>query len=79
MATFTSREVVSRRREWIVPAAQPWGAAHAELYKALAAAERSYREAYSVPDNVSLLDDALRVTTTEDEVVISYTVEEVQR
>jgi hypothetical protein len=79
MATYTSREVVSRRREWIVPAEQPWGAPYVELYRALHVAETSYREAHQVPDNVSLPDDALRVTTTEDAVVISYTVEEVER
>lgn len=62
-----------------MPAPQPWGAVYVELYKALAAAERSYREARGVPGHVSLPDDVLRVTTEEDAVVISYTVDEVER
>src|SRR5581483_7787919 len=62
MTTWMTREVVSRRREWIVPAAQPWGAAVAELYKALQAADRAYRDDHDLPTNEPTPDDALRVT-----------------
>jgi hypothetical protein len=76
MATYTWGETVVRRRHWEVPCAQPWGAAYVEVLKAIAAAEASYREHFCFRDDVPLHDDALRITVTDDEVVITYTIEE---
>lgn len=76
MPTYTWRTVVSRRREWIVPAAQPWGAAAADVGKAWAVAEKAYREHYGVPEEQPLHDDALRFHVTDDAIVISFTIEE---
>lgn len=78
MATYTTREVVTRRREWIVPADQPWGAAAAEIAKAWTVAQQSYREAHGLPKDVSLADNALTFHPGDDEIVIAYTVEETQ-
>ena len=75
MATFTSRTVNSTRREWIVPAAPPWGAAHAEVHKAFEAAEVAYREARGLAEDTPLSDDALWVTVGDEEIIISFTTE----
>lgn len=76
MATFTTREVVSRHREWIVPCSQPWGAPAAEVAKGWTAAEQAYRKAHAVPDGTQLRDDALRFHVRDEQIVISFTVEE---
>lgn len=76
MATFTTRTVSSRRREWIVPAAEPWGAAAAEVGKAWTAAQVAYREQHSIPVGTALPDNALSFRPRDDEIVISFTVEE---
>jgi hypothetical protein len=76
MATFTSRTVRSTRREWIIPAPQPWGAAYIEVYKAVAAAEAAYREAHRLDEEAVLADDALRFHVGDDEVIIGFTIEE---
>lgn len=76
MATFTTREVVTRHREWAVPCGQPWGAPAAEVAKAWTAAERAYRKAHSVPETEQLHDDALRFHVRDTQIVISFTVEE---
>jgi hypothetical protein len=75
MATYSSRTVTSIRREWTVPAAEPWGAAYIEVYKAVAAAELGYREAHGLDKSAVLSDDALRMTTRDEEIVISFTTE----
>lgn len=79
MATWSHREVISRRIEFTVPAAQPWGATRADIYQALAAAELKYREVHGLRDDQSLSDDAFRVLPVDDEIVIHFTVEETQR
>lgn len=75
MATWSSRIVTSIRREWAVPAAEPWGAAYIEVYKAVAAAELGYREAHGLDKDAVLPDDALRMTPRDEEIVISFTTE----
>jgi hypothetical protein len=76
MATYTTRTIASTRSEWIVPAAEPWGAAGAEVGKAWAAAEQAYWKARDLPAVGSLPDDALRFHVRDGEIVISFTVEE---
>lgn len=79
MATYTHREIISRRIEYAVPAAAPWGATRADVYQALAAAERKYRDLHGLQDDQSLSDDALRVLPVDDGIVISFTIEETAR
>lgn len=74
MATYTSRTVTSTRREWIVPAAQPWGATAEEIEKAWTAATVAYREIHGLHD-VATPGDALRFHVGDDEIVISFTIE----
>jgi addiction module HigA family antidote len=76
MATYTWGETTERRRWWQVPCDSPWGAAGAELYKAMHAASCSYRAAHGLSDDAALADDALRITVTDDAVVISYSLKE---
>lgn len=75
MAEFTSETAVRTIRRWIVPAAEPWGAAAAEIGKAWAVAERAYRESYGIPKEQPLHDDALRFHVRDDEIVIEFTEE----
>ncbi|MEU1434001.1 hypothetical protein ABZ438_07870 [Streptomyces sp. NPDC005786] len=76
MPSFTSRTVTSTRHEWIIPAAEPWGAVGAEVGKAWSAAEIAYREHYNLPADRGLADDALRFHVTDDAIVITFTTEE---
>ena len=76
MATYTSRTVVTTRREWIVPAAEPWGAAAAEIGKAWAVAELAYREHHGIPKDQPLHGDALRFFVRDEAIVISFETEE---
>lgn len=75
MATFTRRTVTVTRKEWIVPAAEPWGAFLGDIHAAIAAAGHAYRGDHNLPETVVLPDDALRFTTTDDAIVIRYTLE----
>ncbi|MGW2223856.1 hypothetical protein [Streptomyces formicae] len=72
MADFTAETVTRTIRRWIVPAADPWGAAAAEIGKAWAVAERAYRQHYEIPDGQGLHDNALRFHVTDDQIVISF-------
>lgn len=76
MATYTWRTITSTRREWVVPAAQPWGACLGDIEAAVAAASMAYREAHGLDEGVTLPDDALRFHVGDDEIVISFTTEE---
>lgn len=78
MATYTWRTITSTRREWVVPAAQPWGACLGDLRSAIAPASMAYREQHGLNETVTLPDDALRFHPMDDEIVISFTVEEPQ-
>jgi hypothetical protein len=68
MADFTTETIARQVRRWIVPAAEPWGAAAAEIGKAWAVAERAYRDHYEIPD-------ALRFHVRDDEIVIEFVTE----
>jgi hypothetical protein len=73
MATYTHREIISRRIEYIVPAAQPWGACLGDMGAAIAAA----RVAFTLANpGATVADDSLRFHSGDDEIVISFTIEE---
>ena len=76
MAEYTSETVTRTIRRWIIPAAEPWGAAAAEIGKAWRAAEQDYRHYFNLPDDQPLADNALRFHTRDDEIVISFETEE---
>ena len=76
MADFTSETVTRTIRRWIVPAAEPWGAAAAEIGKAWAAAEMAYREKHGIDPGQALHDNALTFHSGDDEIVISFEYEE---
>lgn len=75
MATHTRRESVVRRIDHVLPVPS----VGAELYRALSAAERDYEDRHDLPTHASIPDDALTITVTDDEVVISFTIEEPAR
>ena len=75
MADYTSETVTLTFRRWIVPAAEPWGAAAAEVGKAWAAAERGYREQHDIPQDQPLHEVALRFHVRDEAVVIEFTIE----
>lgn len=75
MADFTSETVTRTIRRWIVPAAEPWGAAAAEIGKAWAVAEKAYRDHHGIDREQPLHDDALRFHVRDEEIVIEFTVE----
>jgi hypothetical protein len=79
MATFTTETVTTRTHRWIIPAAEPWGAAAAEIGKAWAVAEKAYRGYHQVPENTPLADNALSFHVRDDAIVISFDTEEPQR
>lgn len=72
MATFTTETVTRNVRRWIVPAAEPWGAAAAEIGKAWAVAELAYREHYEIPKERGLADNALAFHVRDDQIVIEF-------
>lgn len=75
MATYTTETVTSTVRRWIIPAAEPWGAAAEEISKAWVAAASAYRDARGLPDDAVLAGDALWFHVRDDEVVIEFAVE----
>jgi hypothetical protein len=75
MPTWTWRTITSTRREWIVPAAQPWGAFLGDIRSAILAASIAYRQQHGLDEDAVLADDALRFHVTDDEIVISFTAE----
>jgi hypothetical protein len=75
MATFTAETVTRTIRRWVVPAAEPWGAASAEIGKAWTAAQQAYREHHGIPVGEALPDDALRFHVRDEEIVIEFATE----
>ncbi|MFF3928196.1 hypothetical protein [Streptomyces hirsutus] len=75
MADFTSETVTRTIYRWVVPAAEPWGAAAAEIGKAWAVAELAYREAHGLDPAQPLHDDALRFHVRDEAVVIEFQTE----
>lgn len=76
MATFTHRDIVTRRREYVVPAPQPWGACYGEIAKAVSAAWADLCERRGMSTSGSMSDDALRFFPGDDEIIISFEIEE---
>jgi len=76
MATFSHRDIVTRRREYTIPAAAKWGACLSDVQAAITAALLAYRDAYDLPTHVSVPDDALRFFPGDDEIIISFEIEE---
>lgn len=70
MATWTRREVVTRRVEYIVPAEGPYGACWAEVCKAFSAIRSDLETAGVLPELASMPDDMVRVLPGEDEILI---------
>lgn len=75
MATHTRRETLVRRLDHVLPVPS----VGAELYKAVVAAEVEYRAVRRLHREDPLPDDALTITITDDEIVISFTIEEPTR
>jgi hypothetical protein len=75
VAEYTSETVTRTIRRWIVPAAEPWGAAAAEIGKAWAVAELAYREHHGIDREQPLHDDALRFHVRDEEIVIEFATE----
>jgi hypothetical protein len=75
VATYTSETVTSTVRRWIIPAAEPWGAAAEEVSKAWVAAVSAYREAHGLDSDAVLSGDALWFHVRDDEIVIEFSTE----
>lgn len=75
MASYTSREVVTRRVEYAVPAG-PLGSAMGEFDKAYAAALADWRQRNGKTKDDPLYDDWAHVFPRDDEVVIVFDIEE---
>jgi hypothetical protein len=76
VADFTSETITRTIRRWVVPAAEPWGAAAAEIGKAWAVAERAYRQHFEIPDGQPLPDQVLRFHVRDEGIVIEFATEE---
>lgn len=76
MADYTSETITRTIRRWIVPAAEPWGAAIGDINAACASACRAYREVHGMTEGQTLPDDALRFHVRDDAVVIEFATEE---
>lgn len=70
MATYSHREIVSRRIEYTVPALPQWGACLGDMQAAIAAARIAYAE---VNPGAVVADDSLRFFPSDDEIIISFT------
>jgi hypothetical protein len=76
MATWSRREHVTRRTEWAVPAAPPFGACWSEVVQAIGRAERELRDAGRIPEGREPDDTQIRVLPGDDEIVIYYETKE---
>ncbi|MER5584076.1 hypothetical protein ABT090_20890 [Streptomyces asoensis] len=75
MTTYTSRTITTTRREWIIPAPQPWGACIGDINTAFVIACRTYRETHGLAANASIPDNGLRFHIRDDEIVIAFETE----
>jgi hypothetical protein len=75
VADYTSETITRTIRRWIIPAAEPWGAAADEISKAWSAAADAYRLVYGLTDGDSLPGDALRFHVRDDAIVIEFVFE----
>ncbi|MFE2497135.1 hypothetical protein [Streptomyces scopuliridis] len=78
MATYSTRAITSTRHEWIIPAAQPWGAPYEEICKAVAGAWAQFRALNGLPEDAPMPGDFARFHPVDEEIVISFTTEEQQ-
>lgn len=69
MATYETREVVTRRKEWVVPAPWPGGAHYDQVQMALSAALAGREKG----------DGDVWVRAADDEVIIYFDREEAHR
>jgi hypothetical protein len=76
VATYSHRTITSTRREWIIPTTYLRGACLGDMEAAIGAAAQDYRHYFNLSDAVALPDDALMFTTTDESIVISFTVEQ---
>lgn len=82
MATYSRRERTTKRVEFVVPAAQPWGAAWVEVWKAVRAAHVELEDMGRIKPGSDAPDDAITITPDDDAVIVSFessTVEDVGR
>jgi hypothetical protein len=75
VAAFTNRTITTTRREWIVPTTYPRGACLGDMEAAISAAARDYRHYHLVDECVTLPDDALMFTSTDEAIIVSFTIE----
>lgn len=72
MATYSRREVHTTRVEFLVPAAEPYGACWVEVYKAVSAAIAEMRASGRLGPGQEPSDDAIQIRPGDDEVIVSY-------
>jgi hypothetical protein len=75
MATYSTETVTSTVRRWVIPAAEPWGAACEEVSKAWTAAAIAYREAHGLPEGAAVVGDQLRFHVRDEDIVIEFSME----
>lgn len=75
MADYTSETITRTVHRWIIPAAEPWGAAAAEIGKAWHAADEAYRAHHDLPTEAATPDNALRFHVRDDQIVIEFQTE----
>lgn len=75
MATYTTETATVTTHRWIVPAAEPWGAAWDDIASAVGAAWAAYRAHRGLPEDAPMIGDFARVHTRDDEIVIEFTTE----
>lgn len=69
------RERITRRIEHVVPASEPWGATFKDMQLAMHHAIEEIKERGGRTD----CDDVLRFQARDDEIVVYYEVEQVER
>lgn len=77
MATYSRREVVTRRVEFVVPAQPPYGACWTEVAKAMSAARAELIEAGLLNKLAEAKDDQIKVYPADDEIVVSIDIGDV--
>lgn len=74
MPTWSRREKTVTTVEWLIPAPEPWGACWNEVYNVIDMSIEEYKRMkgeFATPS-----DDAIRVRTEDDVIVVSYVKEE---
>jgi hypothetical protein len=79
MATWSKRTIVSRRTEYTVPAPPQWGAGVGDIQSAIAAAWAAFRREHNLPEDAVMYDNALQFFPRDDEIVISFTIEQEEK